>query len=174
MLMQVRRSIVIGSEGCSRSLVGVTAALGALLTAGYATRFARDIAASTQADQVSDEVVAQLQKSFTGAEQVAARYPQYADAITAGAKQAFLDGADWAYTAGIVAILVGAALVLLRFTARDDERRLLGEYHAQDAAAAPPAPAESPTSPASTAPTDASVPPQRAVPEGETSKPESV
>ena len=37
--------------------------------------------------------------------QVAQQYPQYASQITAGAKQSFLDGDQWAYTAGLVAVL---------------------------------------------------------------------
>ena len=46
----------------------------------------------------------QLTKSFAGAEAVAQQYPQYATQITAAAKQSFLDGDQWAYTAGIVAV----------------------------------------------------------------------
>ena len=53
-----------------------------------------------------------------------------------GAQSSFLDGADWAYLAGIVAILVGATLVFLMFPKHDEERRLLAEYHATDTAAA--------------------------------------
>ena len=59
------------------------------------------------------------------AEGVAEQYPQYASQITAAAKTSFLDGADWAYVAGIVAILLGAALVFFMFPRRDDEARLL-------------------------------------------------
>ena len=55
--------------------------------------------------------------SYAGAESIAAQYPQYADAITAGAKTAFLAGDQWAYIAGIIAVLLGAALVFLRFPA---------------------------------------------------------
>jgi hypothetical protein len=73
-------------------------------------------------------------KSFSSAEAVAGQYPQYAGAITAAAKSSFLDGADWAYLAGIIAVLVGAAIVFMLFPRRDDERRLLAEYHAEDTA----------------------------------------
>ena len=78
----------------------------------------------------------QLTKSFAGAEEIAKQYPQYADAIVAGAKQSFLDGADWAYTAGIVAIILGGTVVFFLFPRRDEEKRLLAEYHAEDTAAA--------------------------------------
>ena len=36
---------------------------------------------------------------------------------------------------GIVAILVGAALVFFLFPKRDEERRLLAQYHTEDTAA---------------------------------------
>ena len=84
---------------------------------------ARPIAADPDADQISDSVQSQLTKSFAGAEGIAEQYPQYASQITAAAKTSFLDGADWAYAAGIVAILLGAALVFSLFPKRDDEAR---------------------------------------------------
>ena len=61
-----------------------------------------------------------------------AAVPQYAAAITEGAKTSFLAGADWAYLAGIVAVPLGAALVFTRFPGRDEERRLLQQYHDED------------------------------------------
>ena len=61
---------------------------------------------------------------------------QYASEITAAAKSSFLDGADWAYTAGIVAILLGAVLVYFLFPKRDEEDRLLAAYQAEDASSA--------------------------------------
>ena len=67
---------------------------------------------------------------------MAEQHPQYANAFIAGAKQAFLDGDDWAYTAGVVAILLGAVLVFFMFPKHDEERRLLAEYHGQDTASA--------------------------------------
>ena len=51
-----------------------------------------------------------------------------------GPRPAFLDGDQWAYTARIVAVLLGAALVWFKFPKRDDEQRLLAEYRAEDAA----------------------------------------
>jgi hypothetical protein len=47
-----------------------------------------------------------------------------------------VQGQDWAYTAGIVAVLVGAALVAWKFPRHDREVELLREYHEEDAAAA--------------------------------------
>jgi hypothetical protein len=63
--------------------------------------------------------------------------PQYASEITAGAKESFLDGADWAYGAEIVAILPGATVVFFLFAKREDEERLLARYHAEDTGAMP-------------------------------------
>ena len=67
-----------------------------------------------------------------GAEEIAEQYPQEASQITAAAKESFLDGADWAYTAGILAIVLGAAVVFFRFPKKQREEKLLAEYHAED------------------------------------------
>ncbi|MFN8149316.1 MAG: hypothetical protein U0R76_17840, partial [Candidatus Nanopelagicales bacterium] len=74
--------------------------------------------------------------SFDSAAAIAKQYPQYSDAIIQGAKDSFTQGQDWAYLAGIIAVLIGAALVAWKFPKGDDEKRLLAEYHAQDQAAA--------------------------------------
>jgi MFS transporter, DHA2 family, multidrug resistance protein len=108
--------------------------LGALLAAGYATAFAKQITASPNASEVSSNVEAQLTKSFSSAANTASQYPQYAKQITSAARTSFVDGANWAYTAGIVAILVGAALVFFLFPKHDRELALLDEYHAEDTA----------------------------------------
>jgi MFS transporter, DHA2 family, multidrug resistance protein len=133
-----RAGMASGTADLQRDLGGaiMQSILGALLTAGYATAFAAAIAGSADADKVSDSVEAQLTKSFAGAEQIAKQYPQYADAITASAKESFLDGADWAYTAGIVAIVLGGALVFFLFPRRRREERLLAAYHAEDTSTA--------------------------------------
>jgi MFS transporter, DHA2 family, multidrug resistance protein len=129
-----RAGMASGTADLQRDLGGaiMQSILGALLTAGYASAVAAAIAAAPNQQQISDATEAQLQKSFAGAEQIAEQYPQYADAITAGAKSSFLDGADWAYTAGIVAILLGATLVYFLFPKREEELRLLAEYQAED------------------------------------------
>jgi hypothetical protein len=89
---------------------------------------------SPDANKVTDTLEAQLQKSFAGAQAAAEQYPQYADAITAAAKTAFLQGANWAYAAGIVAILIGAAITWLRYPDKAGEQDLLGEYASEDLA----------------------------------------
>ena len=70
---------------------------------------------------------------------VADQYPQYATQIVAAAKASFLAGDQYAYVAGIIAVLLGAALVFFLFPKRDKERELLMEYHRADTAAMKPA-----------------------------------
>jgi EmrB/QacA subfamily drug resistance transporter len=135
----VRAGMASGTADLQRDLGGaiMQSILGALLTAGYASAISAAIAASPDQEKITDGVAAQLTKSFAGAEEIAAAHPQYADQITAAAKSSFLDGADWAYAAGIVAILLGAALVYSLFPGRGEERRLLARYHAEDAGERP-------------------------------------
>lgn len=130
-----RAGTASGTADLQRDLGGAVmqSIFGALLTAGYAASVTSQIASSNQS--VSDSTQAALTKSFASAEAVADRYPQYAEAIIAGAKEAFLQGDQWAYTAGVVSIVLGAVLVFLCFPKRDEERRLLAAYHAQDTAA---------------------------------------
>lgn len=132
-----RAGMASGTADLQRDLGGaiMQSILGALLTAGYAAAIAAAIAAApaSEQDKLTDGVQSQLTKSFAGAESIAEQSPQYAHQVTAAAKTSFLDGADWAYTAGIVAILVGAAIVFLLFPKQDEEDRLLARYHAEDA-----------------------------------------
>ena len=123
-----------GTADLQRDLGGaiMQSILGALLAAGYAAAFAAAIASAPNGQQVSDSVEAQLTKSFSSAEATAQQYPQYTSQITAAAKASFLSGDQWAYTAGIVAIILGAVLVFFMFPRKDDEQRLLAAYHAED------------------------------------------
>jgi EmrB/QacA subfamily drug resistance transporter len=133
-----RAGMASGTADLQRDLGGaiMQSILGAVLTAGYAAAVASAIAASPDKDKVTASTEAALQKSYAGAENVATQYPQYASQITAAAKQSFIDGADWAYTVGVIAIVLGATLVFFMFPKKDDEQRLLAEYHAQDTAKA--------------------------------------
>ncbi|TDN92946.1 MFS transporter [Microbacterium sp. BK668] len=134
-----RAGMASGTADLQRDLGGaiMQSILGALLTAGYAASFASQISSSQDASDVTASVETQLQKSFASAETVAQQYPQYADAITQAAKTSFLQGQDWAYLAGIVAVLVGAVLVFFLFPKRDREKELLERYRAEDTAQDP-------------------------------------
>ena len=131
-----RAGMASGTADLQRDLGGaiMQSILGALLTAGYASAVAASISASPNADKVTDNVQTELEKSFSSASEAASQYPQYAHQITAGAKSAFLQGDSWAYAAGIVAILLGAALVYFRFPKKADEERLLTSYQTEDEA----------------------------------------
>ena len=135
-----RAGMASGTADLQRDLGGaiMQSILGALLTAGYASAVASTIAAAPASTQkrITDGVQAQLTKSFAGAEAVAQQHPQFARQITTGARQSFLDGADWAYTAGIVAILLGATLVFILFPRKEREEELLERYHVEDTAVA--------------------------------------
>ena len=98
------------------------------------------VTASPEGQQVTDSTQSQLQLSFASATDLAAQNPKYASQITAAAKSSFLEGDQWAYTAGIIAVLAGAVLVFLAFPRRDGERQLLADYHAADTASAPSSP----------------------------------
>jgi hypothetical protein len=132
-----RAGMASGTADLQRDLGGaiMQSIFGALLTAGYAaaagsliTSSGKDITASTQAE---------LTKSFSSAADTASRYPpSMQDAIISGAKTAFLQGDQWAYTAGLVAVLLGATLVYFVFPKKQHEEELLARYHAEDAARA--------------------------------------
>ena len=138
-----RAGMASGTADLQRDLGGalMQSILGALLTAGYASAVSSQIAASPNSAKVTDSVQSELTKSFSSAEATAQQYPQYTDQIIAAAKTAFLQGDKWAYSAGIIAILLGAALVWLRFPGKEDEETLLAGYHAEDGMPDAPAPA---------------------------------
>jgi len=116
------------------------ALLGSLLTAGYAVAMAKAIGSSPQAEQVTQETEATLQKSFTSAQALAEQYPQYASAITEAARQSFLTGANWAYAAAIIAGVGAIVLVRLAYPGRQRELAVLQEYADQDAQQTPSSP----------------------------------
>ncbi len=134
-----RAGMASGTADLQRDLGGaiMQSILGALLTAGYAAAIGAAIASSPDQAQITDGVASQLTKSFAGAESIAARYPDHASEITAAAKSSFLDGADWAYTAGIVAIVLGGVLVFWLFPKKSDEEALLARYQAEDSRGRP-------------------------------------
>ena len=143
-----RAGMASGTADLQRDLGGaiMQSIFGALLTAGYASAVSAAIASSPDKDQITDGVQAELTKSFASASATAEQYPQYAAQITSAAQESFLKGDDWAYTAGLVAILLGAALVFFCFPKKDEEEALLASYRAEDSAATVSGPASSPSS----------------------------
>ena len=143
-----RAGMASGTADLQRDLGGaiMQSIFGALLTAGYAAAAGAAITASGV--DVTSSVQSQLTKSFASATDTAQQYPAQADQIVAAARTAFLQGDQWAYLAGILAVLLGATLVFFAFPRRDEERRLLAGYHAdsppREGAAPTATPAESP------------------------------
>jgi MFS transporter, DHA2 family, multidrug resistance protein len=124
-----------GTADLQRDLGGaiMQSVFGALLTAGYAKSFSEQITASPHASSVSEKVQNELTKSFSSAANTAQQYPEYAQAIAAGARQSFLDGGDWTYAAGMIAVAIGICVVFFLFPKHDAEIALLDTYHAEDA-----------------------------------------
>ena len=132
-----RAGMASGTADLQRDLGGaiMQSIFGALLTAGFAAAVATTIAAAPNGDQMSAAVEAQLQKSFASAEAIAEQYPEYQSEIIAGARESFLVGDQWAYTAGIIAVLIGGVIVYVLFPKKDEEEALLARYLAEDAKA---------------------------------------
>ncbi len=131
-----RAGMASGTADLQRDLGGaiMQSIFGALLTAGYAAAAAAAIGASPEQAEVTASVQSELTKSFSSAADTASQYPQYSTQIIDAAKSSFLDGADWAYTAGILAVVLGAAVVFFLFPKKDEEVSLLAEYHRIDSA----------------------------------------
>ena len=130
-----RVGMASGTADLQRDLGGaiMQSIFGALLTAGYAAAVASAIAGAPNKSQITSSVQSQLEKSFSSAADVAKEYPQYANAITAAAKASFLQGANWAYAAGVIAVVVGIVVVFFCFPKKDEEEELLDGYQERDA-----------------------------------------
>jgi MFS transporter, DHA2 family, multidrug resistance protein len=134
----VRRvGMASGTADLQRDLGGaiMQSIFGALLAAGYASAATAAIAGAPNGSQISQSVQSQLTKSFDGAVAVAQQYPQYASQITAAAKTSFLQGDQWAYLAGIIAVLLGGVLVFFAFPKQQAEEAMLARFQQEDAAA---------------------------------------
>jgi MFS transporter, DHA2 family, multidrug resistance protein len=129
-----RAGMASGTADLQRDLGGaiMQSIFGALLTAGYAAAASAAIASSGESAKVTENIEGELTKSFSSAADLASQYPRPSEQIIAAAKASFLQGDAWAYSAGIVAILLGAALVFFAFPKLDEEKRLLAQYAAED------------------------------------------
>jgi MFS transporter, DHA2 family, multidrug resistance protein len=129
-----RAGMASGTADLQRDLGGaiMQSIFGALLTAGYTASFVSQINESPQAEKVGEQVQNELTKSFSSAANTAEQYPEYAMQIVGAARQSFLDGGDWTYAAGIIAILLGSAIVFFLFPKRERELELVEGYHRQD------------------------------------------
>ncbi|MEO9326402.1 MFS transporter [Gordonia aurantiaca] len=105
--------------------------LGAILTAGYAKNLHEAIENSPQAGQVTQQTENALTKSFSSAEVLAERYPQYAEEIIAAARDAFVHGDRAAYGAAAGIVLLGALIVFVFYPKHDAEKQAMAEYARQ-------------------------------------------
>lgn len=133
----VRRSgMASATADLQRDLGGAVmqSAVGAVLTAGYASAVSAAVASAPSTDRqlVTDQVAAQLQKSYGSAADLATRYPQYSDAIVDAARSSFVSGANWAYAVAIAAMVGGLVLVTVFFPSRSAELDLVARYAAAD------------------------------------------
>ncbi len=128
-----RVGMASGTADLQRDLGGalMTSIFGALLTAGYANAMGSAIAQSGQ--NVTATTQSALQLSYSSAADLASQYPQYASQITAAAKSSFLAGDQWAYAAGLVAVVIGAALTFFLFPNKDAEAEMRATFQAEDA-----------------------------------------
>jgi EmrB/QacA subfamily drug resistance transporter len=133
-----RAGMASGTADLQRDLGGaiMQSIFGALLAAGYAKAASGAIQTEGFTQQISDTIQTELTKSFAGAESIAAQYPQYANGITAAARASFLQGDQWAYLAGILAVVLGGVLVFVLFPKHAEEEALLAQFEREDAFAA--------------------------------------
>ena len=118
-----RVGMASGTADLQRDLGGaiMQSIFGALLAMGFAAAMSAQIAASPNSAEITSTEASQLEMSYASAANVAAQYPQYETQIMAAAKTAFLAGDDNAYVAGIIAVLLGAALVFFKFPKKEQE-----------------------------------------------------
>ena len=107
------------------------AVMGTLLV----VRYARDItdafnsAPADEQSQLSDQAISLMTQSFTGAEQAAQSLPaQYSAGLLEAAKQAFTDGSNVAYAAGLVAVIAGLVIVVTLYPRKAKEAQVLEQY----------------------------------------------
>ena len=131
-----RAGMASGTADLQRDLGGaiMQSIFGALLTAGYAAAASAAIASSGESAKVTENVEGELTKSFSSAADLASQYPaplrtdhrRRQGLVPAGRRAG-------PTRAGIVAVLLGAALVFFFFPKRDEEERAARpQYHAED------------------------------------------
>ena len=127
-----RVGMASGTADLQRDLGGalMTSIFGALLTAGYAAAMTSAIGSSGASSKITESTQSQLTMSFEGAQAIAEQpqNQQYASQITEAAKQAFLQGDQWAYLAGLVMVVIGMLVVWRFYPKHSDEVALKAEY----------------------------------------------
>lgn len=131
-----RVGMASGTADLQRDFGGaiMTSIFGATLTAGYAHAFAAQISnlSTTAQQKISGTIEVELQKSYASAATMAQQHPEYSEQIIAAAKSSFLVGDQWTYLIGIMAILLGAAIIFFILPKKDEEKHLLKKYQDAD------------------------------------------
>ena len=123
-----------GTADLQRDLGGaiLQSVFGALLTAGYASAFASSISSSSDASKVTPQV----SPSSRSRSRAPSRSPSSTRSTPTRSpprpSRPSLQGDDWAYSAGAIAVLLGAVLVFFCFPRKEAEEQLLRDYAAQD------------------------------------------
>lgn len=114
--------------------------LAIFLTREYTASVDEQIASAPTATQerITEQTAGVLRNSFGGAETLAQQYPQFAQPIIEGARQAFIHGSAAAILAALVAIALGFTVTLIWFPRREQERADEAAY-AEDRQAPTPA-----------------------------------
>ena len=131
-----RAGMASGTADLQRDLGGaiMQSIFGALLTAGYAAAASAAIAASPEQARVTENVEGELTKSFSSAADLAAAVPApQPNRSSPPPRPPSCRATSGPTPPGIVAIVLGAALVFFLFPKNDEERRLLEQYRAEDA-----------------------------------------
>jgi hypothetical protein len=90
-------------------------------------------AIASSGQNVTATTQSELQLSYASASRLAAQYPQFSQQILAAAKSSFLAGDQWAYLAGLVAVLLGAGVTFFFYPKKEKEHEQRASFAAEDA-----------------------------------------
>ena len=129
-----RAGMASGTADLQRDLGGafMQSIFGALLTAGMRPPSGPRSRAAPDAAQVTSSVQAAAHEVFLERRGRRRPVPAVRDRDHGRGQDLVPGGRRLRLLAGIIAVLVGAAIVFLLFPRKADEERLLAEYHAED------------------------------------------
>lgn len=129
-----RVGMASATSDLQRDLGGVIlqSLLGAVLAAGFSSYTEKIISSSPNASLITGDIDQALRSSFTSAQSIAERYPQYSDAIFQAAKESMVAGSLSAYIVGGIAVIAGILIAWFGIPSRRDEQAMLEEYAAAD------------------------------------------